>query len=193
MVRTSTRRQGTAPGPSRALRAGGLIALVLALHLPAVADECPLAAPGRMITAPSQSVAAHAFEMPNARETRETVVLRSGAKLQLSLSGCEYVELAVRFEAKGPRLTATNTRGAFRLAADALAALASTKVSTVFDLKVSEQALRRAAAAKATPVANEEIQIPDGMEPPARVTVERWGTDAKGFRFVELRLVWGPA
>ncbi len=186
MVRTSTGRQGAALGPSLALRAGGFIALLLA-------DECPLAAPSQLITAQPRSVVSHTFAMPSARETREVVQLKGGGKLQVNLSGCEYVVMAIRYETKGPWLATADARGAYRLAADALAALASTRAATVFDLVKAEKALRRAAAGSATPKPSEEIPVPDGMEPPPYVSVERWGTEASHRRFVEVRLVWGPA
>jgi hypothetical protein len=157
------------------------------------ADECPLAGPSQLISARAPGIKSHAFTMTSERESTETVVLAGGAKLQLSVKGCEYFVLAVRYESMGSRLNPEDSRGAYLAAAEALAALSLAKPDTFFNLPLAARELRNIAARKSKPERGVEIPIPMAMEPVPSLTVERWGSISNQSRFVELHLAWGPA
>jgi len=171
-----------------------MAALLCALsHSAVTADECPLAGPSPLISSRAPQVKSHTFTLEDERKSIEVVMLAGGAKLQLSVQGCEYFVLTVRYESQGTGLSPHDARGAYLAAADALIALSSTRPETFFDLPLAARVLRRVATRKAKPERGVEIPIPKSMEPAPYMTVESWGSSHNRSRFVELQLVWGPA
>lgn len=160
----------------------------------ATADDlqCPLDAPKAVVKPSAKHVRSHSFGLAEARRGIERIVLTNGARFEIGIQGCEYHQLIVRYEASGRAPAAADTRAGYRAAADALEALASTGVRTVFDLARAARLLRDAAVAPTPPERAAELAIDDAGIP-SQAVVRDWGAAGRGRRFVALDLIWGPA